>query len=107
MKRLTQIDPTDLSEDLIEQLEELLKGEEMSLDKIRYSTESAKGLFQWVKAIRNYYFVYRDSTHVRNKLMMADLQLKKILEKKVAIEDESRLLQDEIRKMRADQKQKE
>ena len=39
--------------------------------------------------------------------MMADLQLKKILEKKVAIEDESRLLQDEIRKMRADQKQKE
>ena len=36
--------------------------------------------------------------------MMADLQLKKILEKKVAIEDESRHLQDEIRKMRADQK---
>lgn len=74
---------------------------------MQHSSKAAKGLYEWMNAIRTYYFVYRESAPIRNKLVMADLQLKRIKEKKRLHTEKLLMLQEELRKMRDEQKAKE
>ena len=54
-------------------IEDICKNESLSQEAIERASAAAKGLYKWVNAIRTYFFVYRDSAPIRNKLIMADL----------------------------------
>lgn len=101
------MNPTEIKEETIDTLEALLQDESLSDQKVKHSSMAARGLYQWVNAIRTYYFTYRDSAPARNKLIRADFQLKKIQQKKQGIIDEIDDISTELRLMRAEQKAKE
>ena len=39
------------------------------------ATRATKGFYSWVMAVRNYFYVYRTSEPLRDKLMLADIQM--------------------------------
>ena len=39
------------------------------------ATRATKGFYSWVMAVRNYFYVYRTSEPLRDKLILADLQM--------------------------------
>jgi dynein heavy chain, axonemal len=39
---------------------------------------AAKGLYMWVKAVRNFYYVYKMNEVYRDKMCLADLQQEKL-----------------------------
>ena len=54
-------------------LERLLKTDSLTEAKVRLASFAASGLYAWINAVRTYFFVYRDSASIRDKLMLADL----------------------------------
>ena len=85
INRLTSIDPSGLSVEIMKELELLIKEAKINEARTTRASVAARGLYQWVNAVRNYYFVYQGSTIIRDRLVMADLQVKKYKEKKSAI----------------------
>ena len=77
INKFTSIDPSGLSIEIMQELEELLKEAKITEAKTSHASVAARGLYQWVNAVRNYYFVYQGSTIIRDRLVMADLQVEK------------------------------
>ena len=50
-----------------------MRGKALSRASVAKASAAAQGLYSWVNAVRNYYFVYRDSAPIRDKLIRADL----------------------------------
>ena len=40
---------------------------------------AAKGLYHWVKAVRNFYYVFKMNESYRDKMCLADLQQEKLV----------------------------
>ena len=57
-------------------LEELIDTGEINAEKVQKATFATRGIFSWVMAVRNYFYVYKTSEPLRNKLILADMQLK-------------------------------
>ena len=81
-------------------LERLLKTDSLTEAKVRLASFAASGLYAWINAVRTYFFVYRDSASIRDKLMLADLQLKKLQENRNDVCTELKGLQQELINMR-------
>ena len=74
-KKLMSLDPSTVTEDIMVQLEDILAEGDLTVEKIERSCSKAMGLFEWVMAIRNYYYVYRHTVPLRDKVIQADLQM--------------------------------
>ena len=70
-------------------LEELIDTGEINAAKVQKATFATRGIFSWVMAVRNYFYVYKTSEPLRNKLILADMQLKDYKQRK--LENEKRL----------------
>jgi len=55
------------------ELEDLTADEAFSYQMVESTSQAAKSLFMWVKAVRNYFYVYKTTQTFRDKLIMADL----------------------------------
>ena len=91
----------------MKKLETLFIEENLSEVTVGKASKAAKGLYQWVNAIRTYYIVYGEAAPIRNKLIMADMQLTDIQAKADAIIAAREGLTDELNSMRAEQKARE
>ena len=58
-------------------LEDLMSQPEFSFVAVDRSCVAAQGLFMWVRAVRNYYYVYKMNEQFRDKLVLSDLQYEK------------------------------
>jgi len=105
--RMTQIDPTKISLQTIEQLEELIETGNITPEKVLKATFATKGIFSWVMAVRNYFFVYKSLEPQRNKLILADLQLAQYRERKAENESRLRELEEQLKDLRDLHVQKE
>ena len=105
--RMTQIDPTKISDETIVKLEALIDTGEVSAEKVGKATFSTRGIYSWVMAVRNYFYVYRTSEPLRNKLILADLQLKEYERKKRENEDRLRMLEERLMTLRNTHTEKE
>ena len=80
-KNITQllgaIDPTSLDNEVMSNLEDLMSQPEFSFVAVDRSCVAAQGLFMWVRAVRNYYYVYKMNEQFRDKLVLSDLQYEK------------------------------
>ena len=72
---MTQIDPTTISAATMQQLEDLIATGDLTPEKMLKATFATRGIFSWVMAVRNYFYVYKSSEPLRNKLILADRQL--------------------------------
>ena len=70
---MTTTDPTKLDPDVMKQFELHLERENLTAKKVSSASVAAKGIFAWLMAVRNYYFVYRNTEPIRDKLIFADL----------------------------------
>ena len=50
-----------------------MRAQSLTLASVTKASTAARGLYSWVNAVRNFYFVYRDSAPIRDKLIRADL----------------------------------
>ena len=105
--RMTQIDPTKISDETIVKLEALIDTGEVSAEKVGKATFSTRGIYSWVMAVRNYFYVYRTSEPLRNKLILADLQLKEYERKKRENEERLRMLEERLMTLRNTHTEKE
>ncbi len=76
-KNITQllgaIDPNDLDKEVLTKLEAIMDCPEFSFVQVDRCCVAAKGLFEWIRAVRNYYFVYRFNESFRDKMIISDL----------------------------------
>ena len=72
---MTQIDPTQISDKVVKQLEALIETGEIDPERVQKATFATRGIFSWVMAVRNYFYVYKTSEPLRNNLILADIQL--------------------------------
>ena len=54
------------------------------------------GLYEWIMAVRNYYYVHRNTEPLRDKVIHADLQLQHEIEKRDQVSKEMEELNAEI-----------
>ena len=73
MAVLGGIDPTTLDKEIMLELEALMVKEDFSYNVVERSCVAAQGLFSWVRAVRNYYYVYKANEPHRDKIIVADL----------------------------------
>ncbi len=57
---LENFDRTKLTEDKMAIVEELMSDPDYSLSSIKKSSVAAESLFGWVKAIRDYYYIFKE-----------------------------------------------
>ena len=76
--RMTQIDPKSIDIETMKQLESLLQEEHIDNQMVNYASTAAKGMFAWIMAVRNYFYIYYECEPTRDKLIMADLQIESI-----------------------------
>ena len=60
----------------MQKLEDLIATGEISPERVYKATFATRGIFSWVMAVRNFFYVYKSSEPLRNKLILADRQLK-------------------------------
>ena len=73
LQRLTSIMPQEISQDVIFQIAVLMEESNVNEASITHSSLAAKGLYQWIRAVRMYYIVYHDSAPARDKLIKSDI----------------------------------
>lgn len=98
--RMTQIDPTQIRADTMVRLEELLATGDLSAEKVQRASYATRGIYSWLMAVRNYFYVYRTSEPLRNKLILADLQLEEYNARKADNEARLRELELELKRLR-------
>lgn len=91
IQRMTQVDPTQIQPDTIRMLEGLIETGDIAPLKIQKATFATRGMYSWVMAVRNYFYVYKTSEPLRNKLILADIQLQEMKDRKA--ENQRRLSQ--------------
>jgi hypothetical protein len=70
---MTQIDPKSIDIEIMKQLEGLLSRESLDDKQVNHASTAAKGIYCWIKAVRNYFYIYYECEPTRDKLIMADL----------------------------------
>ena len=69
---LTSLDPLSLDKEVMSQLEQVLDASNLEVEKVRRACKAAESIYNWVYAVRNYYFVYKGTEPLRNKMILAD-----------------------------------
>ena len=68
-------------------LERVLAEGELEAEKVRKACKAAESIYHWVMAVRNYYFVYKNTEPLRSKMILADTQLIRLKRDKVSNTD--------------------
>lgn len=97
---MTQIDPTKISESTMKKLEGLIESGNISAEKVQKATHATSGIYSWLMAVRNYFYVYRASEPLRNKLILADMQLAEYKRRKAENEKRLKSLENELHKLK-------
>ena len=80
--RMTTIDPRNIELSVMQKLERLLLQDKISKDQIEHACSAAIGFYTWVNAVRNFYYIYKECEPTRDKLILADLQLSSMQERR-------------------------
>ena len=59
------------------ELEKLCDREELQPDKVQHACTAAFGINKWLRAVRDYYCVYKNSEGRRDKMILSDIQVQK------------------------------
>jgi hypothetical protein len=59
LDKLGTVDPTQLDVEIMTSLEEVMDSGSFDFIQVERSCNAAKGFFAWVRAVRNYYYVFK------------------------------------------------
>ncbi len=71
---LSKFEAQTLDAEIMERLEEVISNEEFQYENIARASRASKGLYLWVLALKNYYFIYKESEPKRAALALAQKQ---------------------------------
>lgn len=71
---LVNFDHTKLTSDMMAQLEELCENPEFVYESVARASKAARGLFQWIQALKHYYYIYQETQPKRDALFYAEKQ---------------------------------
>jgi hypothetical protein len=69
---LSNYNPEKLDRDIMLKLDKATAESEFNLDNMRKASKAAQGIFHWLCAMQNYYFVYSECKPKRDALFLAD-----------------------------------
>ena len=72
---LSNFNPERLDHDIMKQLDDVSSNKEFNLLNITKACEAARGIFHWLKATENYFYVYEECKPKRDALMLAEKQI--------------------------------
>mmetsp|Transcript_21854 Transcript_21854/g.21024 ORF Transcript_21854/g.21024 Transcript_21854/m.21024 type:complete len:112 (+) Transcript_21854:3411-3746(+) len=84
MEILTNFDHTKLTPEIMSEVEERMANPEFILENVARASKAAKGLYHWVFALKNYYYIYQETNPKRDALLNAERQ-KKLKEHEISV----------------------
>ena len=72
---LTEFDQNKITPELMMQVEKVLEDPEFTYEKAYTASAAATGIFKWVKAIRDYFYIFKEVEPRRNAYMLSQKQL--------------------------------
>ena len=80
MDDLLKLDKNKITPEQIESVEKIINDEGVDFEKAQASSKAAVGLLKWIKATRDYYYIFREIEPRRNAFMLAKKQYEAKLE---------------------------
>jgi hypothetical protein len=74
IQRLTTIEPKTLDPEILIKLEDLCSLDELQPERVKRACTAAYGINNWLRAVRDYYFVYKTAVPARDKMISSELQ---------------------------------
>jgi dynein heavy chain len=71
-ENLAKFDRTKLTEEKMQIIEGIMQDPDFSLNSIYKSTVAAKNFYAWVKAIRDYHYIFKELEPRKNALINAE-----------------------------------
>ena len=94
---LVNYDKNRLTEEMMARVEDILGEADYSYENAHKAYQNATGLFKWVRAIRDYFYIFQEMQPRRDALTLAEKQhverSKALKEKKRSIEDLSKIME--------------
>ena len=78
--KLEQFDRNKLTEEKMSRVEEIISEGDYTLENAKKSCFAVEGLYSWVKAIRDYFYIFRELEPRRDALILAEKQYNMKLE---------------------------
>ena len=72
---LSNYNPEHMNKEIMIKLDKATKEEEFNLENIKKACKAAQGIYHWLLAMQNYYFVYTECKPKRDALILADKQI--------------------------------
>lgn len=73
-ERLAEYDKTTVDDEDMKRVEEILADPDYSEENAKCATKALDGLFKWVQAIRDYYYLYSELGPRRDALILSEKQ---------------------------------
>ena len=73
-QRLSDYDRNQLTQELMAQVEDILSEANYTYQSALKVSRASAGLFKWVKAMRDYYYIFKDMEPRRDALVLAENQ---------------------------------
>lgn len=89
------------------QVDKVSQNKDFCLQSISKASQAAQGLYHWLKAIENYYYIYEESKPKRDAVMLAEKQLLMYQDQISDSNKQLRILQDKLADLRDAYKGKE
>jgi len=72
---LVSFDRNKLTPEIMGKVEDILSEADYTYENANYASRAAAGLFRWVKAMRDYYYIFKEMQPRRDALMAAEKEL--------------------------------
>ena len=72
---LSNYNPENLTKEIMLKLDKATQSGELTLESIRKACKAAQGIYHWMIAMQNYYFVYIECKPKRDALLLAEKQI--------------------------------
>ena len=69
---LIEFDKNNVPPQMLEDIEEIFQNPLFTLENAKRASHSATGIFKWVKAIRDYQYVFKEVEPKRDAFMIAE-----------------------------------
>ena len=66
---LSTVDPLSLNQEVMQSLETFLEESKLEIETVKRACNASESIYNWVLAVRNYYYVYKTTEPLRDKMV--------------------------------------
>lgn len=100
-QKLVEFDRSKITLEMMKRIEhEVMAHPDYSFENAHRASKSAPPFYDWVRAVRDYFYVFREIEPRRDAYMLAEIQYKSKSADLVARREELRVMEEEVSKLR-------